>query len=264
MKLPIAPAQWSPDYQSRLIKVLEDELRNKRGIGDVELQRQAVGGVARDEHLILRSPNGTRYALTVDNAGSIWVDLADTTTSALVWEDQIGEIEVRGSGANNPTWAVYRGNIRQYQFSNVIMNEVWANFHITHRWARNDIYLHAHWSQNVADAGVAAKWSFEVTYAKGHNTAAFVAPISTSVTQNSSSTQYQHLIAEVQLTADSPSASQIDNQDLDVDALLLVRVFRDPTDPADTLTQAPFLHYVDLHFQCDRQGTKNKAPDFDA
>ncbi len=185
------------------------------------------------------------------------------STRGVLWEDQIGEIVVRGTGANNPTWAVYRGNIRQYQFSNVAMTEVWSNFHVTHRYKpASDIYLHVHWSQIVADAGVQAKWYFDVSYAKGHQQAAFAAPITTSVVQAASSTQYMHNIAEVQLTAASPSASQIDSDIVEVDGVFLVRLYRDPTDVADTLTQAPFVHYIDLHFQVDREGTLNKAPNF--
>lgn len=185
------------------------------------------------------------------------------------WNDLLGRLQIRTAGANDPSWSVYRGNIRQFQFSQVQMNECWIEYHIQHDYKQNsDIYIHVHWSQSTVDTGGAAgapgvvKWYFDVIYAKGHNQQAFSAPITLSVTQQASSTQYQHMLAEVQLSAASPSASQLDSDDLEPDGIILVRVYRDPADAADTLNQNPFMHYCDIHYQIDHVNTKNKAPDF--
>ena len=61
MNLPSAPAQYSAEDQRRLRSDLEREDRQnlKRG-RDIELS---------DERLIIRSPNGSRFALAVSNAG---------------------------------------------------------------------------------------------------------------------------------------------------------------------------------------------------
>ena len=56
------------------------------------------------------------------------------------------------------------------------------------------------------------------------------------------------MIAEVQLSATSPSASQLDSDDIEPDGLILLRVYRDPGDVADTLDQDTFVHFVDLHY----------------
>ena len=101
-----------------------------------------------------------------------------------------------------------------------------------------------------------------MSYAKGHDQAAFGTPVTATITQQASTTQYKHLIAEVQLSAASPSASQIDTDDLEPDGIIIMRTFRDPTDAEDTLNQVPFLHYVDIHYQSTGIGTKNKAPNF--
>ena len=63
MRLQNAPAQYSSTYQSSINLDLEqsDELNHKKN-QDVEV------GAAR---LILRSPNGTRYSVTVDNSGTL-------------------------------------------------------------------------------------------------------------------------------------------------------------------------------------------------
>lgn len=193
----------------------------------------------------------------------------DTTTPTFGWRDLIGDIHVHAISANDPTFSVYRGNVKQFSFSNAIMNEVYINFHMPHDYVPGShLYIHPHWSQIVVDSGGTAgapgnvKWSFEVSYAKGHNQAAFSTPITTSVIQTASTVQYQHMLPEVQLSATTPSASQLDSDDLEIDGLLLIRVFRDPTDLADTLNQVPFLHYVDIHYQSTGIPTKQKAPNF--
>jgi len=63
MRLQNAPAQYSASYQSSMNLDLEqsDGLNHKKN-QDVEV------GAAR---LILRSPNGTRYSVTVDNSGNL-------------------------------------------------------------------------------------------------------------------------------------------------------------------------------------------------
>lgn len=63
MKLQQAPDRYSAREQQELVRQIEqaDQLNHKRN-RDVEI------GFAR---LILTSPNGTRYAITVSNAGAI-------------------------------------------------------------------------------------------------------------------------------------------------------------------------------------------------
>ena len=195
----------------------------------------------------------------------IKVDLSSPTYP---WRDLIGEITTRGLG-NDPTFAVYQGSLRQYQFSNVAVRECYVNFHIPHDYVPDsDLFVHVHWSQIVVDTGGGgggpgdAKWQFEVMYSAGHDQAPFSNPITLFVIQTASSTQYQHLIAEVQLSAAAPTASQLDSNDIEPDGVIVLRMFRDPADGSDTLDVAPFVHYVDIHYQSTSIGTKQKAPDF--
>lgn len=196
----------------------------------------------------------------------IKVDIASPTFG---YRDLLGEIKILSPGASDPTLATFRDSIKSFSFSNVAMNEVYFHYHIPHDYVpSSDIFIHFHWAQNVVDSGGAAgapgvvKWQAEVTYAKGHNQAAFPASFTTSVTQTASGTQYQHMLIEIQLSASAPSATQIDSDILEPDGLLIARIFRDPTDVADTLNQVPFLHHVDIHYQSTNIATKAKAPDF--
>lgn len=195
--------------------------------------------------------------------------LVDIESPTFGWRDLLGDIRILSPGANDPTLATYRGGIKQFSFSNAVINEAFSSFHVPHDYATGtDIHIHFHWSQIVVDSGGVGgipgnvKWQAEVSYAKGHNQAAFISPVTTSVVQAASGTQYQHLLAEVQLSASSPSASQIDTDNLEIDGIIIVRAFRDPTDVADTLNQVPFLHYVDIHYQSTGIPTKQKAPNF--
>lgn len=188
----------------------------------------------------------------------------DVATPTFPWADLLGHITYRGIGAADPAWATYQGTIKQFQFA--VNDESFLEFHIPHDYVPgSDIYIHAHWSHNYTTVtGGSVTWSFAVSAAKGHNQAAFPAETACPVTQNASTTQYQHMIAEVQLSSSSPSASQINNSLLEPDTLILVKVHLG----ANAITVSgggvpdPFLHFVDIHYQSTGIGTKQKAPNF--
>lgn len=192
--------------------------------------------------------------------GGIKVDQANPDWP---WHDLIGPVRTRGVGATDPNDATYRGNIKAYQFA--VNDEAWLEFHIPHDYAPGtDIFIHAHWSHISATVtGGSVTWGYDATFSKGHDQAAFPAPVNLTVVGNASTTQYQHIITEIQLSAASPTASQLDSDDLEVDGLLLVRVYLSANNITDSVAVPdPFLHFVDIHYQSTDIGTKNKAPDF--
>jgi hypothetical protein len=206
----------------------------------------------------------------------------DTTTPTFGWRDMLGAINTRptaGGGASaNPDYVAYRGGIYAYRFGTIApdnhLHEAFIEFHIPHDYVPgSDLYIHTHWSQTTVDTGGTAgvpgvaKWYFEISYADGHGTPGgaadpFIAPITVSVTQQGSTTQYGHMIAEVQFTNNGGTGGLIDSNTIQVDGLVLVRVYRDPGDAADTLNQNTFVHFVDIHYQSTNVATKNKAPNF--
>lgn len=198
--------------------------------------------------------------------------MVDPASPSFGWRDMLGEIVARGTGAANPTWTSFRGGIYGYQFASVTINEVWTQFHIPHDWLPGTpLYVHVHWAQNVVDtggtAGVpgAAKWYFELSYADGYGTPGgagdpFTAPLTVSVVQQGSTTQYAHMIGEVQCgVAGGAGGTMLDTSTIQVDGLILCRLYRDKTDPADTLDQGPFIFMCDMHHQSNGVlGTKTK------
>ena len=180
----------------------------------------------------------------------------DHVSPTFGFADILGNLNIRSAGANDPTFAVFRGNLRQFQFSNAGMRKVYMEYHIPHDYLPgSDIFVHVHWSQIVVDTGGPAgvpgnvKWQFDLSYAKGHGQAAFTAPVSSFVIQQASSVQYQHMLTEVAVSTPGGAVDRIDTSLMEPDGVLLVRAFRIPTDVVDTLNQAPFVHYVDLHYQ---------------
>lgn len=181
----------------------------------------------------------------------------DTSSATWGWRDIIGDVSVRGVGGTDPSLNVYRSPIRQFQFT--VNDEVFIVYHVPHDYVpASDLYIHAHWSHASASVSSGSvTWGFDVSLAKGFDQAAFSAPINTTVPQTASTTQYQHMIAEVQLSAASPSASQLDSDNIEVDSLILVRCYLS----ANTMngTPEPFLHSVDLHYQSTNMATKAKT-----
>lgn len=219
-------------------------------------------------------PAGPVYATTLvmDKAsgGGMKVDLLNPTFG---WRDIIGPIEIKTAGATDPVWAVYRGSIYAYTFDTATA-EAFFTFHVPHDYVPGtDMHVHMHWSQIVVDSGGAAgvpgniEWSFDITYADGHGTAGgaadpFVAPITVTVVQQASTTQYGHMIAEVQFSNNGGTGGLLDSNTFRVDGLVLVRAYRTKGNAADTLNQAPFGHTCDIHYQSNNSATKNKSPDF--
>lgn len=188
----------------------------------------------------------------------------DTTTPTFPWHDLLGFVHAVGVGATDPTWSTFQGNIKQYQFT--VGDEVWNNFHIPHDYVPgSDLFLHVHWAHAATTVtGGSVTWGFDITYAKGHNQAAFPATVNTTIAQNASTTQYQHMLAEVQISAASPSGSQIASNVLEPDGILLVRTYlsANAITVSGGLTPEPFAFYVDVHYQSTNIGTKQKAPNF--
>lgn len=186
-------------------------------------------------------------------------------TAAYGWHDLVGNISIRGTGATDPAFAVYQGGLRQFQYS--VNDESFIEFHMPHDYAiGTDIYLHFHWSHNATTVtGGSVTWGAEAYYAKGHNQSAFATTASPlTVTQNASTIQYQHLIAEGQFSVSGGSSSQLNTSLLEVDGLILVRVYLS----ANAMTVSgggvpePWLHQVDIHYQSNGMTTLNKAPNF--
>ena len=176
----------------------------------------------------------------------------DEAAPTFGWRDILGQLELRGVGANDPTFAVYGAtNQRAYSFSATVMQEVFIVFHIPHDYVPGtDIFFHMHWSNAAATPNTGnVIWGFEYQWAKGYNQAAFSTAATITVTQASPATRYMHQIAET---------AAITLSGLEVDSLILVRAYRDAAAGGDTCTDAVFGHTADIHYQSTNLATKAK------
>lgn len=157
-------------------------------------------------------------------------------------------------GANAPALAVFRDGVKMAAFdgSNTMM-EVTGNIHITHRYVPSTaISFHIHWTHNNATPSGDVKWNIDYAIAKGFSGGAFPAFTTVSLVETAGA-QYTHHTIE---TTDISDAA------IDIDSLILMRIWRDPSDVADTFADDVFFIRCDAHVQVDSRVTTGKVPPF--
>ncbi len=214
--------------------------------------RDGVGG--------LMIPKTSGLGIKVDSLG----------TPTFGWRDIIGNITPKQSGAGSPTLAAWRGGlVRAYYYS--ASDDGDDVYHIPHDYVPgSDLYLHVHWGHNGTAISGSLVINFYFTYAKGHNQASdgsFAAEKNLTLTVSTPDIatipQYRHRVDEIQLSAASPTANQLDSDIIEVDGLILLHydVTTIPTITGGS-TNEPAIFTVDVHYQSTNLGTKAKAPDF--
>ncbi len=189
--------------------------------------------------------------------------VGDSVASGYTWRDIEGEIRPDPAGANTPLLIDFRTGVRAYHYST--NDKADLAYHIPHDYVPGtDLHLHVHWGHNGTAISGNLVLDYVVSYAKGHNQANFSTPVSITQTVATPDVatvpQYRHRIDEFQLSASSPSASQIDTDDIEPDGILLVSVTA-TTIPTVTAGD-PFIFTWDLHYMSHNLGTAQKAPNF--
>lgn len=175
------------------------------------------------------------------------------------WADIVSELYIRDT-ASSPIGTVYKGGVLLWEFPTEDMREGFANFHIPHAWKPGTmIYPHMHFTTASNASGV-VRWGFEYTWARRHDSSGQVKFPATStiyvdftIPANSADT---HFVCE------APQAGGITGTGLEVDAMILMRVFRDGLHANDTFGASVLGITADLHIEVDRASTPNRAPDF--
>ncbi len=185
----------------------------------------------------------------------------DNDTPTFGWRDLKGKVTQRNIGASKPTHAIFRDTLRQYQFA--VGKEEYFTYHIDHDHVPNsDILLHVHWSHtSAAVTGGTITIEYELSYSRGYSRGAFGASVSTTFLGTANPVQYRKIISEIQVSAASPDANQINSGILEPDGVIEARV----KITANNMTGAqpdPFIHEVDIHYQSTNIGTKQREPNF--
>lgn len=157
------------------------------------------------------------------------------------------------TGASQPDWSVFQDGVYAYEFSAGTMNESWLTFHVNHDYKLGtDLWPNIHWSTTGTDTGT-VRWGMEYTSAIGFNQETFAANTTVYMEQAASGTARRHMTV-------NGAAMSIAN--LENDALIIMRVFRDAGHDNDDLTDTAFGFFIDIHYETDHYSTINKEPPF--
>lgn len=189
----------------------------------------------------------------IDEASGNGIKVGDTTTNDFPWRDILGQINLQGSGANDPSWSTITGNFKAWQFA--VNDEVWIVYHVPHDIVpSSDIHFHVHWTTGGTSTNT-VKWQVEYAYAKGFNQAAFNFASSTTITMEeaASGTAYQHMVTE--------SAAQTISGLTEPDGLIVCHLSR-ITNGGTNNPNSIYVFTADVHYQSTNIGTIDKAPNF--
>jgi len=202
-----------------------------------------------------RSSKGTD--LTPNEVDGNFNDLATRTNAG--WRDLVMGFEARG-GPNSAVLTNYRNGIYLYAFAAARTQEVFSTAHIDHDYkVGTALYPHIHFTTSTLSSGV-VRWGFEYTWAQrrdgavGHYTFGPTTMVYTEYTVTGES--YVHHVSEVS------TGGAIDGTNIDVDTVILFRIFRDGDHANDTYPDQVFGFTADLHYQSDKHATPNKAAPF--
>lgn len=175
------------------------------------------------------------------------------------WADIVADLTTR-SGTAAPGVSQYKGGIYLYEFSSTDTLEVYSQFHIPHSWKLGSmLYPHLHFVTTSNLSGV-VRIGFEYTAANRHDhsvNTAFGATQTITVDFNiPANSADKHFVCE------APELGGIPGTNLDVDAMVLCRIFREASHPNDTFDASIWGITADLHIEVDKASTPFRAPDF--
>jgi len=187
--------------------------------------------------------------------------------SGWAWHDLIGELAARATGGTAPSLGAWRGGIAQVPFWDAT-DIATLSFHIPHDYVPgSDLHLHLHWGHNGTAISGSLVVTFGVTYAKGHNVAAFPAETTASITvatpDIATIPRWSHRLNEIQISSSTPNANQINSSLIEPDGILMVGM-QMTTIPTITggAPNAPAAIFCDVHYQSTGIGTVSRAPYF--
>lgn len=202
-----------------------------------------------------RSVKGTD--LTPSEVDGNFSDLATRTADG--WMDIVAELYTRG-GPSSPVPTVYKGGIYLYEFGPNDSLEVFSNFHIPHSYKLGTmVYPHIHFVTTSNATGV-VRWVFEYTIAKRYesgsgNTFGNTASIAVDFTIPLNSAD-KHFVCE------APDLGGIPATNIDVDGMILMRIYREAAHVNDTFPDNVWGITADIHIEIDKASTPFRAPDF--
>jgi hypothetical protein len=176
------------------------------------------------------------------------------------WFDNVSQLYLRDTEFSADP-APFVGGISLRRFIPGEMREAFVEFHIPHTWKPGTMmYPHVHFTILSSAAGT-VRWGFEYIFARTQRSDAFTQYPATTTTLYieqviSSNSERTHFVVE------SPEGQGIPGTNLEVDGMILARIFRDGGHANDTFNDDVFGITVDLHTEIDRYSTLFRFPPF--
>jgi hypothetical protein len=177
-------------------------------------------------------------------------DVVRLEDDGIAWDDIIIYPGALGTGASAPDLEVFAasGNLKQYAFagSGATVEQLYGSFEIPHNYQEDtDLRPHLHVAGTV---GAAGNCKFYMEYSIVNNNGTFPAPTTISVVLTPGGTAWVHKAGEFDIIAGAG---------LNIGAVCIFRVYRDPADVADTYGSDVSLLSIGIHYQIDSFGSKN-------
>lgn len=185
--------------------------------------------------------------------------------NATVYEDLRVALTAGKVGvANPPIFAQFRDNgsgspgVYAYSFadeSNATKEQqLMFTVQMPHAWSNGStIYPHIHWSPGDNNSG-AVVWGLEYTWIEYNSASPEQFTTTTIITTTSdpvSNSQYDHLLTSF------PSITPNTSQD-NISSILLMRIFRNSSNAADTYTGSAFGLSFDIHYEINTAGSRQE------
>lgn len=174
------------------------------------------------------------------------------TSHGLQWEDQQGNILSAAAAAGLTLGTLRDTGVPVVQFSGTVNETLSLMLQMSHRWKPGtEVRMHAH-LMPTATPGVDQNVRFSYTYYWSDPTEAIPAvadwttgTVDVAIPADGTKTNL-HLL--VPLFASTPANTR-------ESSILIVKLSRLATDPADTYTSPVSILGLDAHFQCEKPGT---------
>ena len=171
--------------------------------------------------------------------------------TATVWDDINLPASNLQPGATPPTWGAFfvSGGIQGYLFSPTAANMLHTSSEIVHRYKEGtDIQVHVHWMPTTTNIG-AVRWGLEYVWVNNSGAIAS-APTTIYIGTTSVGTAWAHQ------RSDFPA---IVGTGKTIGSAIVMRVFRDATNAADTFTGNAAMIQIGIHYEIDTIGSRSKS-----
>jgi hypothetical protein len=169
----------------------------------------------------------------------------------IVFDDYIvSGLEVR-LGANAPTLRVFRDGLELLAFAGTGQqaDEAFFTIHLLHGLRPGSSpTFHIHWAHIIGAPTGDVKWNIEFSVARGYEAGTFPASTTLSTVQTAAAQFVHHITNDDDMVV-------VNSVEIEPDAVLICRVFRDPGDGEDTFANDAYLVQVDMHYERTFLGT---------